>query len=224
MSAITHNALRVVLADPDPLVRSAVRGALQDSGVRVCGEAADGDDAAGLVRYHRPAVLLCELDLGRVDAAGLIGRLTREAPETAIVVLAADSNPVRALTALRAGARGFLPKTMDLSGLAKALRCAAEGEAIIPRALGALVLEQLRSVPQRGWRPLHSQLTTREWEIIELLDAGADTNAIAEQLVLSPATVYSHIKNILRKLGVHTREQAVHAARRLRPTELHLAA
>ena len=224
MTAVTDPVLRVILADPDPLVRGVVRGALETAGLRICAQAGDGEEAVQLVRYHRPELLLCELDLGRLDAVTVIGRLSREAPDTAIVVLSADPDPARALAALRAGAQGFLPKAMDVAVLGTALRRAAEGEALIPRALGALMLEQLRSIPERGWRPLHSQLTTREWEIIELLDAGADTHAIARELVLSPATVYSHIKNILRKLGVHTREQAVHAARRLRPAELQLVA
>jgi two-component system, NarL family, response regulator LiaR len=82
------------------------------------------------------------------------------------------------------------------------------------------VLESLRRVPDRGWRPLHSQLTTREWEVIELLSAGAGTQDIAAELVLSPATVYGHVKNIMRKLEVRSRSEAVAAAQRLRPAEM----
>jgi DNA-binding NarL/FixJ family response regulator len=81
------------------------------------------------------------------------------------------------------------------------------------------MLELLREVPSAGWRPLHSRLTTREWEILDLLAQGASTQTIADQLVLSPTTIYSHVKSVMRKLGVHTRRDAVNAARRLRRDE-----
>jgi DNA-binding NarL/FixJ family response regulator len=86
------------------------------------------------------------------------------------------------------------------------------------------VLETLRSLPDRGWRPLHSQLTTREWEVVELLAEGAGTQDIAAELVLSPATVYGHVKNIMRKLDVSSRDEAVAAAQRLRPAEMGVTA
>jgi DNA-binding NarL/FixJ family response regulator len=81
------------------------------------------------------------------------------------------------------------------------------------------LLTVLREVPDTGWRPLHSRLTTREWEIVELLAQGVNTQRIAERLVLSPTTVYSHVKSVLRKLGAHSRRDAVAAAKRLRREE-----
>jgi DNA-binding NarL/FixJ family response regulator len=81
------------------------------------------------------------------------------------------------------------------------------------------LLELLREAPDAGWRPLHSRLTTREWEIVDLLAEGASTKQIVEQLVLSQSTVYSHVKSVLRKLGVHSRCDAVAAATRLRREE-----
>jgi DNA-binding NarL/FixJ family response regulator len=218
MTATTLDAmLRVVLVDPDPLVRRFVRNELKAHGIVVAGDTGSCHEAVCLARYHHPDVVLCELQL---DAVAVI----RELPDTTVVVFSADAEPERILEALRAGAQGFVSKDVEIPALTHVLRRAADGEAIIPRALGAAMLEQLRRVPDRGWRPLHSQLTTREWEIIELLETGADTHTIAHRLVLSDATVYSHIKNILRKLRVHSREQAVHAARSLRPVEVHAAA
>ena len=90
---------------------------------------------------------------------------------------------------------------------------------IISQWLMPAVLEALREVPDSGWRPLRSRLTTREWEIVELLEGGATTQQIADRLVLSPMTVYSHTKSILRKLGVNSRRDAVIAAERLRREE-----
>jgi DNA-binding NarL/FixJ family response regulator len=138
--------------------------------------------------------------------------------------LAADANEELGLEVLRAGAVGYLTKDQDLAALPRVLAKVVEGEAAVPRTLGMRVLESLRSLPDRGWRPLHSQLTTREWEIIELLAAGAGTQDIADELVLSPATVYGHVKNILRKLGVKSRADAVAAAQELRPAEVQVTA
>jgi DNA-binding NarL/FixJ family response regulator len=81
------------------------------------------------------------------------------------------------------------------------------------------LLERLQEVPDAGWRPVKSRLTTREWEIVELLEEEASTEDIAQQLVLSPTTVYSHIKSILRKLDVHCRREAIAVAANLRQTE-----
>jgi two-component system nitrate/nitrite response regulator NarL len=81
------------------------------------------------------------------------------------------------------------------------------------------LLELWREIPAGGWRPLRSTLTTREWEIVDLLSEGASTEAIAERLVLSPSTVYTHVYRLLRKLGVHSRFEAVVAAQRLRQQE-----
>jgi len=105
--------------------------------------------------------------------------------------------------------------------LARIVERAADGEPIIPGQLLGPLLELIREMPDGGWRPLHSRLTTREWEIIELLEQGANTHQIADQLVLSATTIYSHVKSVLRKLGVHNRHDAIIAANQLRKHETH---
>ena len=90
---------------------------------------------------------------------------------------------------------------------------------IVSHRLMPALLDALREAPASGWRPLRSRLTTREWEIVELLGEGATTQRMADRLVLSPLTVYSHTKSILRKLGVNSRREAVIAAERLRREE-----
>ena len=89
----------------------------------------------------------------------------------------------------------------------------------MPPPLAARVLDCLREVPDTGWRAVRSCLTSREWEIVDLLGEGASTRTMADRLVLSPATVYSHVKSVLRKLDVHSRLDAVSAAERLRRQE-----
>jgi DNA-binding NarL/FixJ family response regulator len=220
MTASDNGRLRVVLGDPDPLVRQVVRDALRTAGFVVVADTADGRDAVDLVRFYRPDLAVIEASVG---SAAAIRAMAREAPCTRVVVLSADADDELGLEVLRAGAVGYLRKDCGLAVLPRILAKVAEGEAAVPRTLSMRLLETMRRLPDRGWRPLHSQLTTREWEIVELLSAGAGTHDIAEELVLSPATVYGHVKNIMRKLGVPTRAEAVAAAQRLRPAEMELS-
>ena len=117
------------------------------------------------------------------------------------MLLAARGDDDLPLRAVRAGAAGYLTKDVDPELLPRVVRKVADGEAAIPRATVMRLLEWMREVPDSGWRPLRSRLTSREWEMVDLLAGGATTEAIAEGLVLSPATVYSHVKSLLRKLG-----------------------
>lgn len=224
MTASQTGALRVVLADPDPLVRQVVREALRTAGFVVVADTADGRDALDLVRFYRPDLAVMEARLPSVSSAAAIRAIARDVPHTRVVVLAADACEELGLELLRAGAVGYLCKDQGVAALPRVLHKVAQGEAAVPRALDMRVLETLRCLPDRGWRPLHSQLTTREWQIVELLATGAGTHDIAEALVLSPATVYGHVKNIMRKLGTKTRADAVTAAQRLRPAEVELSA
>jgi DNA-binding NarL/FixJ family response regulator len=124
------------------------------------------------------------------------------------------------LAAFRAGAIGHIDKDIEPDQFARLVDLAARGEAIVPRRLMTPLLERWRcEMPAGGWRPMRSALTTREWQIIELLGDGASTEQITERLVLSPSTVYSHIYRVLHKLGVHSRHEAVAVARRLRQAE-----
>ena len=211
--------IRVVIADHDGLARSMMRTELVAAdGIATVATAGDGPEALELVRSYRPRVLIIDtvlLSNGRME---LIGRILSASPSTRVVTISVDDDRT-ALAALRAGAIGHLSKDMNPRGLGRLVARAAAGEALVPRRLVLPLLELARQLPEGGWRPLHSRLTTREWEIIELISDGASTQEIADRLVLSPTTVYSHVKNLLRKLGVHSRREAVIAASRLRQEE-----
>jgi DNA-binding NarL/FixJ family response regulator len=216
--------LTVLLADPDPLVRRVVCDELRRGGFVVVANTGDGRDALELARFYRPDLVVMEAHLPSLDGEPAIRAIGRDAPQTRVVVLCADAGEELGLQLLRAGAVGYLTKDHDLAALPRVLTKVAEGEAAVPRTLAMRVLESLRRLPDRGWRPLHSQLTTREWEVVELLAGGAGTHDIAEELVLSPATVYGHVKNILRKLGAKSRAEAVARAQELRPVEVEVSA
>ena len=220
MTGSRNERLRALLADPDPLVRHVVRDELRNAGFIVVADTGDGRDALDLVRFYRPDLAVMEARLPSLETVSAIRTIARDVPQTRVVILSADPDEELGLELLRAGAVGYLSKEAGVAALPRTLAKVAEGEAAVPRTLSMRVLESLRRVPDRGWRPLHSQLTTREWEVIELLSAGAGTQDIAAELVLSPATVYGHVKNIMRKLEVRSRSEAVAAAQRLRPAEM----
>ena len=211
--------VRVVIADQDGLARSMIRAALDDaSGIATVASTGDGREALELARFYRPTVLVLDTGLlsnGRVE---LVEAILLASPESRVLTISVDDDRT-ALAALRAGAAGHLSKDIDPAKLATLVVRVAAGEAIIPRRLTGPLLELVRQLPETGWRPLHSVLTNREWQIVDFLGEGASTYDIAERLVLSPTTVYSHIKSLLRKLGVHSRPEAVRAARRLRQEE-----
>jgi DNA-binding NarL/FixJ family response regulator len=212
--------LRVLIADPDGLARRMMSDALRETEVVASVHtASSAREALELARYYRPAVAIVDTSLAPNGAIDVIGRVLQGMPETRIVTVSVDS-PHTAIAALRAGAVGHIHKEIDPKRFASLVLRAAEGEPVIPQELLMPLLELLRGIPDRGWRPLHSRLTTREWEIIELLGAGATTETIAERLTVSSTTVYSHVKSVLRKLGVNSRRDAVIAAERLRREEV----
>jgi DNA-binding NarL/FixJ family response regulator len=210
--------LRVVIADPDPLARRVVRNELQ--GHRrfvVSAEARDGVEAIELVRHYRPELLLMEEALPRMDGVAVARALSESTPGVRIVVFAVRSDTETQLRALRAGASGFLPKNIGVGAVARALEAVSHGEAAIPRDLTMRLIERLRQIPEagNGVRPIKSNLTPREWEVLDFLVQDESTAGIARALNLTEDTVYSHVKNVMRKLGVRTRREAVEAAARL---------
>jgi DNA-binding NarL/FixJ family response regulator len=215
--------LRLIIADPDPLVRRAIRDSLVGTGFVVTAEASDGIEAVELAAHYVPDLVLMEVGLPALDGISACREITARAPEVRVVMFAVNGDRETELRALRAGASGFLPKTTSIESVGRALRSVATGEAAVSRSLTSYLIEHLRSVAGdgAGMRPVRSPLTTREWEVLDLICSGDTTREISRKLFLSEDTVYSHTKSILRKLGVHSRGEAAEAARRLRQPGAH---
>lgn len=211
-------SMRAVVADDDPLARRAIRAVLRDGGITVVAEAADGQQAIAAARNHRPDIILVELNLPGPGAAMVARRISSALPEVRVVVIASAADDAAALRVLHAGASGFVSKANDIDALPRVLEGVVRGEAAISRTLTMRLVEVLRAVPTdgRGLRPVRSELTNREWEVIDLLAGGASTREVSEQLVLTIDTVYTHVKNVMRKLEVSSRSQAVEVAIALR--------
>jgi DNA-binding NarL/FixJ family response regulator len=211
--------LRIIIADPDPLARRAIRDSLQgDGGFVVSAEAKDGLEAIELATHYRPDLLLMEVALPGVDGISACREIAARVVGLRIVMFSVPQDQDVQVRALRAGAVGFLSKDASIESILRALRSVAEGEAAVSRALTSHLVELVRSTAENGigMRPVKSPLTTREWEVLDLICAGESTREISAKLFLSEDTVYSHTKSILRKLGVHSRTDAAAMAAQLR--------
>jgi NarL family two-component system response regulator LiaR len=210
--------MRVIVADDDPFARRMIKESLQRAGIIVVAEAHNGRQAVELALFYTPDVVLMDVVMPELDGIAATRQITREIPDQLIVMLTSSEEDEMGFLGLRAGAVGYLSKDLDVEILPQALEGAREGEAAISRKLSMQLIEELRRVPEptTGMRPVKSPLTPREWEVIDLLYEGRTTDEIADALVLSTETVRSHIKNLMRKLGARSRQEAVEQAHRMR--------
>ncbi|GAA4962274.1 response regulator transcription factor [Kineococcus glutinatus] len=201
----------VVLADDQELVRSGLRGLLEARGVEVLGEAGDGRAALEVARRVRPDVLVLDIRMPVLDGIAA----TREAVATGlgsrVLVLTTYDLDVYVYEALRAGAGGFLLKASPPDLLAEAVRVVAAGEALLaPALVRRLVAAHVSGPPPWSGTPAAlAGLTDREREVLVLVARGMGNPAIAAELVLSEATVKTHVNRILAKQGLSSRAQAV---------------
>jgi DNA-binding NarL/FixJ family response regulator len=213
------SARRVLIADDHVPTRDDVRRVLAgDDRFEVCATAGDAPEAVHAAMREQPDV--CLLDI-RMPGSGLAAawEIGARLPQTKIVILTVSDQDADLFAALRAGADGYLLKTMNMTRLPDALEGVCAGEAAMPRTLVARVLERYRGREPRWRRQVArmapaQRLTSREWEVLELLARGQSTAEIAETLMLSTSAVRVHIAAIVRKLEVPNRVGAAALFRR----------
>jgi DNA-binding NarL/FixJ family response regulator len=201
----------VVLADDEALVRDGLRLILELAGLDVVGEAADGAEAVELVRRTEPDVVLMDIQMPRMDGIEATRRILQSGVRTRVVVLTTFDADRHVYEALRAGAAGFLLKDAGRERLVEAVQTTAAGDSpLAPAVVDRLVGHYVRRPPAGVALPAEVEaLTERELEILRLVGAGRSNPEIAEELVISVATVKSHVRHILAKLGLRDRVQAV---------------
>ena len=199
--------ITVLIVDDHPVVRSGLRAVLDaGSGVRVVGEAANGDEAVTLAAHLRPDVVLCDLRLGEGrDGIETTAMLRALAPAPAVLILTTFDRDAEMLGALEAGAAGYLLKEVAPEKIIDGILRAARGETVLEPDLASRVLKGVRN-------PL-PKLTAREIEVLRCLSEGMANREIARALFVTEATVKSHLAHIFTKLGVDSRSRAVHLAR-----------
>ncbi|MEV6607721.1 response regulator transcription factor [Kutzneria sp. NPDC051319] len=204
--------LRVVLADDQTVVREGLATLLKLlPGVEVVGAAADGEQAVALVAEQRPDVLLVDLRMPRCDGVEATRRVREQYPETEVVVLTTYTDDDSVLSALRAGARGFLTKDADAEAIARALHAAAAGQSTVDGEVQQRLVEAATGggQPSRPAPEPADGLTPREIDVLKLIAAGMSNTEIARKLVVSEATVKTHVNHLFAKANLRDRAQAV---------------
>src|SRR5918911_2689805 len=203
---------RVLIVDDHPLTRSALAALLAQHGFEVAGEAADGSEAVTAAERLQPDIVLLDLSMPGLSGLEALPRLREAAPSCEVVVLTASGTEENLLAAIRGGAAGYLLKSESPDRIVAFLNGVAHGEAALSGAVARRLLEQVR---EGGGRDagvpdaIAAALSARELEVLLLLDEHLGTDEIANRLYISEHTVRSHVKSLLRKLGVSSRREAL---------------
>ncbi len=204
--------INVLIADEHSLFRQAVRSALEtEHDLTVVAEAADGHEAVEAADIFAPDIALIDTDLPKSNGINVTRTVREKVPGCKVLVLSNHQDQAALFDAMQAGASGYLTKAIPLAKLIEAARAVLRGETIVPPAmLGDLLSQLIQSKEQQNdvLRRL-SRLTRREREVLALLVEGADNDVVAQRLVISPETARTHIQNILTKLDVHSRLEAL---------------
>jgi DNA-binding NarL/FixJ family response regulator len=211
MTAEETEGISVLIADDQALVRAGFRSILESQpGITVVGEAQDGRDAVDLARRRRPDVVLMDIQMPNLDGLEATRRILADTGDTAVLMLTTFDLNEYVYEALRAGASGFLLKDVMPEDLIAAVRVVAAGDGLIaPTITKRLIAQFARMAPRATPPPGLDELTPREFEVLTLVARGLNNGEIADELVLSQATVKTHLKHILSKLGTRDRVQAV---------------
>jgi DNA-binding NarL/FixJ family response regulator len=207
---VAMTTLRVLIADDHPLYRDGLSAALKGAGFEVVGEAVDGRQAVALSLDLQPDVVIMDLYMPRMDGIEATRRIAHGSPHIAIMVLTMLADDDSVFAALRVGARGYLLKGAGRAEIVRAVHTVAEGGGVFGAAIARRVLDHFSGQQPSDPFP---ELTEREREVLSLVAAGLNNTAIADQLALAPKTVRNHISNILTKLQVSDRAQAIIRAR-----------
>jgi NarL family two-component system response regulator LiaR len=210
---VAEPGIRVLVADDHAVVREGLRTFLTlQEGIDVVGEAADGSEAVRQAERLRPDVVLMDLVMPRLDGVGAMRELRRRLPGCRVIVLTSYADDDRLLPAIQAGAAGYLLKNVEPRELARAVRAAHAGEALLDPLVAARLVSALADGP--GPAPNPDRLTPREREVLALIVRGMANKRIALELGVSEKTVKAHVGHVLAKLGVTDRTQAaLHAVR-----------
>jgi DNA-binding NarL/FixJ family response regulator len=205
--------LRILIADDEVLTRAGIRRVLEGAGLSVAAEASNAADAIAAARAHRPDLCLLAVQM---PGNGIFAaeQIRQSLPEAKIVMLTSSTREEDLFAALRAGADGFLPKSISAQRLPSALQGVIDGEAALTRVLTARLIREFRERGRKRMLEIRVngrdvELTAREFEILERMRRGETTHAIAVHFRISEVTVRRHVSSIVHKLGVSDRRSVI---------------
>ena len=203
--------ISTLVVDDQALVRAGFRMILAaEPDIEVVGEAVDGREAVHLALELRPDVVLMDVQMPRVDGIQATAELARAGSRARVLILTTFHIDAYVYAALKAGASGFVLKDVDPADLVAAVRCVAQGDALLAPAVTRRLIEQYVARPLTRDPPAEAGLlTSREWEVLRLIARGRSNAEIGSELFLAEATVKTHVTRMLRKLGLRDRVQAV---------------
>ncbi len=200
--------MRVVVADDHSLFRDGLVSLLEAAGYEIVGQVGDGQAAVEMVLETRPDIVLLDLAMPVLDGHEALKQIQAAAPEVKIVVLTVSDKGTDLRRAIQAGAQGYLLKSLDADQFLELLAGLQKGEAAITRKMTARLMAQLADTTDAQDHP-SERLTDRELQLLQLVSQGLSNRAIAQKLSISHNTVKYHLKNILQKLNVQNRTEAV---------------
>ncbi|MDO9051671.1 MAG: response regulator transcription factor [Methylotenera sp.] len=203
--------IRVLIVDDHTLFRSGIKLLLErQTGFEVVGEAGDGLEGVKRAKQLKPDVVLLDLHMPGTSGLEAIPLLREEAPQAQVIMLTVSEDADDLLEALRAGARGYLLKNIEMDFLLDSIRRAAAGESVMSAQMAGKLADTIRTPQSDSAKPESSlgKLTPREREVIAMLASGASNKEIARTLDLAESTVKIHVQGILRKLNLASRVQA----------------
>ena len=204
--------IKAMIVDDHRTFAEALRISMElERDITVVGVAVNGEEARALAEEHQPDVVLMDMEMPGMDGIEAIRRLKEVSPDSRVVVVSAHQGDTILGRAVEAGASGYLSKETALSTIVESVRQANQGESLLPPEEMQRVLRHLRHrrVQEASGRQRADRLTKRETEILQLMADGVGMEDIATVLSLKPATLRTHVQNILTKLGVHSKLEAL---------------
>ncbi|QKY69951.1 response regulator transcription factor [Lentibacillus sp. CBA3610] len=222
---MSEKLTKIVLIDDHKLFREGVKRILDfEASFEVVAEGDDGNVASKLVRKHRPDVVLMDINMPKLNGVQATSDLVRKFPNTNVIILSIHDDENYVTHALKTGAQGYLLKEMDSDALIEAIKVVREGGSYLHPKITHNLVQEYRRLAQENvatvgvgestveyYKPLHL-LTRRECEVLQLLADGKSNRGVAERLYISEKTVKNHVSNILQKMNVNDRTQAVVSA------------